>query len=74
VNGGVVTSPQPLVATASVTVGGVSATVLFAGLTETGVYQINIVVPQGLATGDAPVVVSVGGGQSQANAMLSISQ
>jgi uncharacterized protein (TIGR03118 family) len=73
VNGGVVTSPQPLVATASVTVGGMSATVLFAGLTETGVYQINIVVPQGLAAGDAPVVVSVGGGQSQANAMLSIS-
>jgi uncharacterized protein (TIGR03437 family) len=45
-----------------VTIAGVPANVQFAGLTPnfTGLYQVNVVVPDGLAPGDAlPVVLSV---------------
>jgi len=48
----------------TVTIGGVAATVSFAGLTpgDPGLYQINAVVPSGIVTGDAvPVVISVAG-------------
>jgi uncharacterized protein (TIGR03437 family) len=48
----------------SVTVGGMPASVSFSGLTpgSVGLYQVNAVVPTGVATGDAvPVVISVAG-------------
>ncbi|HLK65772.1 MAG TPA: BACON domain-containing carbohydrate-binding protein [Bryobacteraceae bacterium] len=48
----------------TVTIGGVSAPVAFSGLTPgiPGLYQINTVVPAGVAPGDAvPVVISVAG-------------
>jgi uncharacterized protein (TIGR03118 family) len=54
----------------SVTIGGIPATVTFAGLIDPGISQINVVVPS-LPTGDAAVVATAGG-QSQANAFLSI--
>jgi uncharacterized protein (TIGR03437 family) len=51
----------------TVTIGGVPATVSFAGLTPTyvGLYQVNVQVPPGVPTGAAvPVVVSIGGQSS----------
>ncbi len=48
----------------TVTVGGVNATVLFAGLTPstTGLYQVNVVIPAGVPAGPAvPVVVTSAG-------------
>jgi adhesin/invasin len=45
-----------------VTIGGVPSTVLFAGLTPgfTGLYQVNVIVPNGIAPGNAvPVVLSI---------------
>jgi uncharacterized protein (TIGR03437 family) len=44
--------------------------VQFAGLTYAGVFQINIQVPQLTRDGDLPVVLSVGGRSTQANALL----
>lgn len=54
----------------TVTIGGVPATVTFSGLAPgyVGLYQINVLVPPNLPTGDAvPVTLSVGG--SSANAV-----
>ena len=59
-----VASPlSSLIGNPTVTIGGVQAPVSFAGLTPgfIGLYQVNVQVPQGVATGDAiPVVLSTG--------------
>jgi uncharacterized protein (TIGR03437 family) len=56
----------------SLTIGGRAAMVLFAGLTPgfSGLYQVNAVIPEGIAPGDAvPVVLSVAGQSSPAVTM-----
>ena len=57
------------------TVNGVNATVLFAGLTPTavGLYQIDFQVPQGTQNGQASVVVSQSGVTSN-TAILPVQQ
>jgi uncharacterized protein (TIGR03437 family) len=55
----------------TVTIGGASATVQFAGLVAPGEYQFNIVVPS-LPSGDNLVVMKVGGVSSQPNAYLAV--
>ena len=57
-------SPHYLtVASASVTIGGVSAPVVFAGLTPSfvGLYQVNVTVPSNIQTGSR-VLVKLSGG------------
>jgi len=61
---------QPLAqtkVTPTVTIGGVSAQVLFSGLTPgtIGLYQVNVVVPSGAATGSLPLVISMNGVNSK---------
>ena len=50
----------------TVTIGGMSAQVLFAGLTPNfaQLYQVNVVVPSGLPSGNATLLLNVGGQQS----------
>jgi uncharacterized protein (TIGR03437 family) len=57
--------------TPTVTIGGTSATISYSGLAPgyVGLYQINAVVPSGLASGNVPVVIAAGGASS-AVAML----
>jgi uncharacterized protein (TIGR03437 family) len=71
---GPVSPPQPegVVASSTVlsrtqtpvtaTIGGVDASVQFAGLAPgfIGVYQVNVLIPSGVATGDVPVVLTEG--------------
>jgi len=54
----------------TVTIGGIQAVVLFAGLVGPGLYQMNVTVPVGLADGDHPVVASVAGLNTQSTALL----
>jgi len=60
-------SPLPVVK-----IGGMGATVQFAGLVAPGEFQFNIVVPGSLADGDQPVTASYGGSITQAGALITI--
>jgi len=55
----------------TVTVGGVAATVAFAGLSAPGLYQLNVTVPQ-LANGDHAVVATVSGMTTQSGVLLRV--
>jgi uncharacterized protein (TIGR03437 family) len=56
----------------TVTIGGVSANVTFAGISAAGVYQINLVVPQNTGTGDQPIQASVNGIQTPAGSVVTV--
>jgi uncharacterized protein (TIGR03437 family) len=55
-----------------ITIGGVEAAVEFAGLTESGLYQFNVTVPSSLSAGDAAVVATIGGVESQSGVSITI--
>jgi uncharacterized protein (TIGR03437 family) len=61
----------PTVNTVTATIGGVAATVIFAGLVYPGEYQFNITVPS-VPAGDNLVVLKVNGVTTQANAYLTV--
>jgi uncharacterized protein (TIGR03437 family) len=44
----------------------------FAGLSSAGLYQINLIVPAGLGTGDVPLVANVAGAQTPSNVVFSL--
>ncbi len=70
--GVLLTVPLPLVTATQVFFGGVpSPSVSFAGLTASGLYQFNVVVPN-VADGDQLVVVKVGNSTSQSNVFVPI--
>ena len=60
-------SPLPVVK-----IGGVSATVQFAGLVAPGEFQFNIVVPSSLANGDQSITATYGGQTTQAGTLITI--
>jgi uncharacterized protein (TIGR03437 family) len=63
--------PLPADAGLVVTVGGVRATVEYAGLVSNGLYQFNIVIPN-VADGDQPVVAQVDGVSTAGESLLRI--
>jgi uncharacterized protein (TIGR03118 family) len=75
--GQLVMTALPLATLPTVTIGGLSAQVQFAGISATGLYQFNVVVPTGLTPGttaniDVPVVITAGGAKTQSNAVISV--
>jgi uncharacterized protein (TIGR03118 family) len=71
-DGQVVTTPAPLIATPTVSIGGTNATVVYYGLTGTGVYQFNVVVPQTAPDGDLPVTISISGATSPDGTLITV--
>jgi uncharacterized protein (TIGR03437 family) len=61
----------PTTNTVTVTIGGVPATVLFSGITTTGLYQFNITVPNA-GTGDQLLQASVNGVQTQGGVYVTL--
>ncbi|HEY2859885.1 MAG TPA: hypothetical protein VGJ21_15800, partial [Terracidiphilus sp.] len=53
-------------------IGGVNASVQYAGLAAAGQYQFNVVVPSPLANGDQPITVTYGGQTTQAGTLITI--
>ena len=71
-DGLVVTTAAPMVTTPTVTIGGAAATVAFAGMSSSGLYQVNVVIPTGTASGDQAVVLTAGGTKTQTGALISV--
>ena len=55
-----------------VKIGGITATVQFAGLVFPGEYQFNIVVPPNLPAGDQPIVATYNGVSTQAGTLITL--
>jgi uncharacterized protein (TIGR03437 family) len=75
VTGGVTHSPNTTVQPVSVTIGGVAATVQYAGSAPgdvAGVLQVNAVVPQTVSPGGQPVMMKIGDGSSQAGVTIAV--
>jgi uncharacterized protein (TIGR03437 family) len=66
------TGAAPTTNPVSVQIGSVKITPLFAGISEAGLYQINLTIPTGLGTGDLPLVANVGGTGTQAGVVISV--
>jgi uncharacterized protein (TIGR03437 family) len=60
-------SPMP-----AITIGGVAATVTFAGLIGPGEFQFNVVVPASVANGDQPTVAMYNGLTTQAGTLITV--
>jgi uncharacterized protein (TIGR03437 family) len=65
------TGAAPTTNTVSVTIGGVAAKVLFSGITEAGVYQLNVTVPQ-VGSGDQPLLATVAGVSTPSNVLITV--
>jgi uncharacterized protein (TIGR03437 family) len=60
-------SPLPVVK-----IGGVTATVQFAGLTAAGEFQFNVKIPASLTNGDQSITATYGGVSTQSGALITI--
>jgi uncharacterized protein (TIGR03437 family) len=70
--GQTVAGGEPLANTVTMTIGGLAVTPLFAGLSASGLYQFNVTVPTGLASGDVPVTATIGGYTTQTGAVITV--
>jgi uncharacterized protein (TIGR03437 family) len=60
-------SPLP-----AIQIGGVTATVRFAGLVAPGEFQFNVMIPASLGNGDQSITATYGGASTQSNALITI--
>ncbi|MGO9262366.1 MAG: DUF4185 domain-containing protein [Bryobacteraceae bacterium] len=73
VAGGSTTQSGTLTPAPTVQIGGVAATVIFAGLNGApGEYQFNVVVPPGTPDGNQPVTATLNGVTTPGNAMIAV--
>lgn len=65
-------SPLPSPGSLRISIGGAPAEVAFAGMTAPGLFQFNVTVPGTLADGDAAVVATINGAQTQDGAAIPV--
>jgi uncharacterized protein (TIGR03437 family) len=73
--GQLVTAPATLANSVQFTIGGITlaaSSVEFAGLVEAGLYQFNVTVPGSLPSGNAAVVATIGGVQTQSGVSIPV--
>jgi uncharacterized protein (TIGR03437 family) len=70
--GQIVSASEPLANPVTMTIGGIAVTPVFAGLSASGLYQFNVTVPAGLASGDASVSATIGGYTTQTGAVITV--
>jgi uncharacterized protein (TIGR03118 family) len=70
--GQVITTALPVAAMPTVTCNGTPVQVVFAGLTYAGLFQINVVMPTSVTSGDVPVVAQVGSEMSSPTAVIAV--
>jgi len=63
---------EPLVNTVTMTIGSFTVTPIFAGLSASGLYQFNVIVPANLPSGDAPVSATIDGFTTQTGAVITV--
>jgi len=70
--GQVLTTDYPVadLSQVQVTIDGIPAQVLYAGMTYAGLFQVNVQVPNGVTDGDRPVALTVGGKSTPAGTVL----
>lgn len=73
-NGQVVSGAPTVTTLPTIQVGGQNATVVYGGLVtgSAGLYQFNVTLPTGLASGDNAITASVGGGTSPTGVFITI--
>src|SRR5262249_43054201 len=64
------TQPGQFSTTPVITIGGIPATVQFAGLISPGLHQINVVIPAAAANGDNAIVAFYGGSTTRAGDLI----
>ena len=70
--GRVVQQAEPLANQVTVTIGGLQAQAVWAGLSGAGLDQINVMIPAGLPVGDAALTATVSGLHTQASVFITI--
>jgi uncharacterized protein (TIGR03437 family) len=70
--GQTISKASPLVNAPVVRIGGANVTPQFAGITATGLYQINVTVPDSATDGDLPVVVTNAGVSSPGSVTIRV--
>jgi uncharacterized protein (TIGR03437 family) len=71
-DGEVISGYKTLTLTPKVTIGGVNADLPFAGLTYTGVIQVNATVPTNAPTGNAEVILTIGNTSSRKGVTIAV--
>jgi uncharacterized protein (TIGR03437 family) len=62
----------PTTSPVTITIGGVSASVAFSGITEAGLYQFNLTIPPGTGSGDQALAATVNGVQTPPGPVVSV--
>jgi uncharacterized protein (TIGR03437 family) len=72
--GQLVATPAMLANTVQMTIGGATATVVYGGLVEAGLNQLNVTIPASLPNGNAAITASIGGVQTQTGVSITVQQ